>query len=60
MANQEKQHELDKIIARTESKRKSDEAAMDQAVRQALQKARRNINMLQKVANGIFKVKNKV
>ena len=32
---------------------------IEQAVRNALQKARRNINLLQKVAEGIYKVKNK-
>ena len=31
---------------------------MDQAVKKALQKVKRNVNTLQKVANGIFKVKN--
>lgn len=35
-----------------------DEKEMDQAVKKALQKVKRNVNTLQKVADGIFKVKN--
>ena len=35
------------------------EKAFDERVRTALQKARRNVNFLEKKANGIYKVKNK-
>ena len=52
-------HEADKLLNRVKSKRASDEKAFDERVRTALQKARRNVNFLEKKANGIYKVKNK-
>lgn len=36
-----------------------DENVIDQAVKLALQRSRRNSNMLQKLTSGVYKVKNK-
>ena len=52
-------HEADKLLNRVKSKQASMEKAFDERVRTALQKARRNVNFLEKKANGIYKVKNK-
>jgi len=55
---QEKQHEVDQLLTKVRARMNAD-SAIDQAVRQALQKAKRNITMLQKVTPGIYKVRNK-
>ena len=46
------------MLNQVQSKNRHGENATNDAVRAALQKARRNINSLQKMANGVYKVKN--
>ena len=55
---QEKQHELDQLMVKAKTTANMDNI-IDQAVRKALQQERRNITLLQKVAPGLYKVKNK-
>ena len=57
--NREKQQEVDSLLEKVQSKKAKDSDVFDQRVRGALQKARKNVNLLQKISNGIYKVKNK-
>ena len=55
---QEKQGKVGQLLRQVKAK-PNVANEIEKAVREALQKARRNINHLQKTADGIFKVKNK-
>ena len=56
--NQEKQAQLDQLLSKVKNPQHSQETKIDAAVRTALQKARRNVTLMQKLSNGIYKVKN--
>ena len=53
----EKSEKVERLIRQVSNKKTSYD--IDQAVRNTIQKARRNVTLLQKVSNGIYKVKNK-
>lgn len=54
---QQKAHKLGSLLNKAQSKRDKGGQEADRAVRASLQRARRNINIMQKIGDGIYKLK---